>query len=444
MELSGWGGYPRGLASIVCPDRVEDLVSDVAGSVIARGLGRSYGDAAMSATGLVIVSDKLNHVGSFDETTGLLQAEAGTTLADIIETFVPRGWFPSVVPGTKFVSLGGCVAADIHGKNHHHAGTFGRHVTELEVVCADRSSVRCAPQANAELFWATVGGMGLTGIMTNVTIEMLPVESPFMIVQNKPAKDLETSLDMLEDKSWDDDYSVAWIDCVAGRKLGRSVLIRGHHARQRELPPSLQSIMTNQKTREHKLPFGFPSWVLNRYAMAAFNEAFYHRQGRRTEPFVDTLERFFFPLDRIAHWNRMYGRRGFVQYQCVLPLSQSERGLQELLEELKRSGRSSFLSVLKRFGPEGEGLLSFPIEGYTLTLDFPIRDEGLFPFLDRLDEIVLKYGGRVYLAKDARMRAETFHAMYPRLAEWQRIKARVDPDNRFESGLSRRLRMQAR
>jgi FAD/FMN-containing dehydrogenase len=333
------------------------------------------------------------------------------------------------------------VAADIHGKNHHHAGNFGRHVTELEIVCADSSRVRCSPQAHAKLFWATVGGMGLTGIMTEVIIEMLPVESPFMIVQNKPAKDLETSLSMLADKSWDDDYSVAWIDCVAGPKLGRSVLIRGHHARQQELSPPLQSSMTNQKTREHKLPFGFPSWALNRFAMAAFNEAFYRRQGRRTEPFVDTLERFFFPLDRISQWNRMYGRRGFVQYQCVLPLSESERGLQELLQELKRSGRSSFLSVLKRFGPEGEGLLSFPIEGYTLTLDFPVRDEGLFPFLDRLDEIVLKYDGRVYLAKDARMRAETFHAMYPRLAEWQSIKARVDPENRFESDLSRRLQM---
>jgi FAD/FMN-containing dehydrogenase len=431
------------MAQVVTPQNTAEVRPPAEQTTIARGQGRSYGDAAISGTGLVILSERLNHVGSFDETTGLLKAEAGVTLAQIIETFVPRGWFPSVVPGTKFVSLGGCVAADIHGKNHHHAGTFGRHVTELEMVCADGSRVRCSPQANAELFWATVGGMGLTGIMTEVAIKMLPVQSPFMIVRNQPANDLETSLRMLEDKSWDDDYSVAWIDCVAGRKLGRSVLIRGHHARQEELSRSLQSIMTNQKTREHKLPFGFPSWVLNRPAMAAFNEVFYRRQGRRTKPFVDTLERFFFPLDRIAQWNRMYGRRGFVQYQCVLPLSQSERGLQELLEELKRSGRSSFLSVLKRFGPEGEGLLSFPIEGYTLTLDFPIRDEGLFPFLDRLDDIVLQYDGRVYLAKDARMRAETFYAMYPRLPEWQRIKARVDPENRFESDLSRRLRMQA-
>jgi decaprenylphospho-beta-D-ribofuranose 2-oxidase len=441
LELSGWGRYPRRMAQVVTPQNVAAVRPPADQTMIARGQGRSYGDAAISTNGLVMLSERLNRVGSFDETSGLLRAEAGTTLGDLIETFVPRGWFPSVVPGTKFVSLGGCVAADIHGKNHHHAGTFGRQVTELEIACADGSRVRCSPEANPDLFWATVGGMGLTGIMTEVTIKMLPVESPFMIVQNKPAKDLETSLGMLEDKRWDDDYSVAWIDCVAGRNLGRSVLIRGHHARQEELPRSSQSIMTNQKTREHKLPFGFPSWVLDRFAMAAFNEAFYRRQGRRTEPFVDTLERFFFPLDRIAQWNRMYGRRGFVQYQCVLPLSQSERGLQELLEELKRSGRSSFLSVLKRFGPEGEGLLSFPIEGYTLTLDFPIRDAGLFPFLDRLDEIVLKYGGRVYLAKDARMRAETFHAMYPRLAEWQRIKARVDPDNRFESDLSRRLRM---
>lgn len=411
--------------------------------MIARGLGRSYGDAAISTTGLVMLSERLNHVSSFDEKTGLLKAEAGTTLAEIIEAFIPQGWFPSVVPGTKFVSLGGSVAADIHGKNHHHAGTFGRHLTELEMVRADGSRTRCAPDENAELFWATVGGMGLTGIITEVTFKLLPIESPYMIVQHTPAKDLDASLGLLEEGNWDDDYTVAWIDCVAGRNLGRSVLIRGHHATQADLPNPLRAITQNPKSRQHKLRFGFPSWALNRFTMAAFNETFYGWQGRRKETFVDTLERFFFPLDRIEHWNRMYGKKGFVQYQCVFPLAESQRGLQALLEELARSRRSSFLSVLKRFGPEGPGLLSFPIAGYTLTLDFPIRDEGLFPFLDRLDQIVLKYGGRVYLAKDARMSAETFHAMYPRLAEWQKIKARVDPENRFDSDLARRLRMGA-
>lgn len=309
------------------------------------------------------------------------------------------------------------------------------------MVRADGTRTLCSSQSGSELFHATVGGMGLTGIITEVTLKLLPVESPYMVVQQVQARDLDASLRMLEEKNWDDDYTVAWIDCVAGRKLGRSVLIRGHHAAQSELPEHLKAREDSPRSRQYKLRFGFPSLALNRFTMAAFNETFYAWQGRRSEPFIDTLERFFFPLDRIAHWNRMYGRQGFVQYQCVLPLTESERGLKALLEELQRSKRSSFLSVLKRFGAEGPGLLSFPFAGYTLTLDFPIRDEGLFPFLDRLDKIVLENGGRVYLAKDARMHAETFHAMYPRLADWQRIKSRVDPENRFDSDLARRLRI---
>lgn len=438
-ELSGWGGYPRGRVSLFAPETISDVVPPAEESVIARGQGRSYGDAAISTTGLVMLSERLNRVVCFDEKSGLLQAEAGITIADLLDTFVPKGWFPSVVPGTKFVSVGGCVAADIHGKNHHRAGTFGQYITDLEIVSAHRARVHCTPDDGAELFWATVGGMGLTGIITQVTLKLSPIESPYMVVQHHRGKDLDASLSMLEGESWDDDYTVAWIDCVAGRSLGRSVLIRGHHAKLSDLPRRLQEITDNREKRQFKLRFGFPSWALNRFTMAAFNETFYGWQGRRKEAFIDTFDRFFFPLDRIENWNRMYGKKGFVQYQCVLPLAQSQPGLQALMEELIRSRRSSFLSVLKRFGPAGSGLLSFPMEGYTLTLDFPIRDEGLFPFLDRLDDTVLKYGGRVYLAKDARMRPETFRAMYPRFAEWQRIKSRIDPENRFDSDLARRL-----
>ncbi|MEO8434569.1 MAG: FAD-binding oxidoreductase [Pyrinomonadaceae bacterium] len=440
-EISGWGGFPRGQASIVCPANISEVSPPSNGTVIARGLGRSYGDAAISTTGLVMLSEKLNRVASFDEKTGLLKAEAGTSLADILETFVPQGWFPPVVPGTKFVSLGGSVAADIHGKNHHHAGTFGRHVTGLQMIMANGNQVGCSPDREAELFWATVGGMGLTGIITDVELQLIPIETPYMVVQQTRAKDLDTSLSLLEDEQLDDEYTVAWIDCVAGRGLGRGILIRGHHAKRSDLPRRLKETNNSPKSRHLKLRFGFPPFALNRFTMAAFNETFYSWQGRRIAPFIDTFDRFFFPLDRIQNWNRMYGRKGFVQYQCVLPLAESERGLQKIMEELARSRRSSFLSVLKRFGPEGSGLLSFPMAGHTLTLDFPIRDEGLFPFLDRLDDIVLQHGGRVYLAKDARMRAETFQAMYPRLAEWQRVKSRVDPENRFDSDLARRLRM---
>jgi len=429
--------------SLFSPETISDAVPPADDTVIARGQGRSYGDAAISTTGLVMLSERLNRAVCFDEKSGLLQAEAGITIADLLDAFVSKGWFPSVVPGTKFVSVGGCVAADIHGKNHHRAGTFGQYINELEIVSADRARLHCTPDDGAELFWATVGGMGLTGIITQVTLRLSPIESPYMVVQQTRAKDLDDSLSMLEGKSWDDDYTVAWIDCVAGRGLGRSVLIRGHHAKFSDLPRRLKENTEAPKKRQFKLRFGFPSRALNRFTIAAFNETFYAWQGRRKEPFIDTFDHFFFPLDRIENWNRMYGKQGFVQYQCVLPLAQSQPGLQALMEELIRSRRSSFLSVLKRFGPAGSGLLSFPMEGYTLTLDFPIRDAGLFPFLDRLDDIVLKFGGRIYLAKDARMRPETFRAMYPRLPEWQRIKSRVDPENRFDSDLARRLRISA-
>ena len=341
-ELSGWGGYPRGRVSLFAPETISDVVPPAEESVIARGQGRSYGDAAISTTGLVMLSQRLNRVVCFDEKSGLLQAEAGITIADLLDNFVPKGWFPSVVPGTKFVSLGGCVAADIHGKNHHRAGTFGRYLTDLEIVSADRTRVHCTPDNDAELFWATVGGMGLTGIITQVTLKLSPIESPYMVVQHHQGKDLDASLSMLAGESWDDDYTVAWIDCVAGRSLGRSVLIRGHHAKLSDLPRRFQEITDKREQRQFKLKFGFPSWTLNRFTMAAFNETFYAWQGRRKEAFIDTFDRFFFPLDRIENWNRMYGKQGFVQYQCVLPLAESQRGLQALMEELARSRRSIF------------------------------------------------------------------------------------------------------
>ena len=440
MELSGWGRYPRGPATVVCPENISQAVPPRAGQMIARGQGRSYGDAAMFADGIVMLTEHLNRVGSFHEQSGVLKAEAGTTLGQVINDFLPRGWFPAVVPGTRFVSLGGCVAADIHGKNHHRDGGFGEHVKEFEIVLADRSRRRCSPQKNAELFWATVGGMGLTGLLTEISFQLIPVESSYLVVQHHQAKDLDASFEVLSDKDWDDHYTVAWIDCLArGSSLGRTVLMRGHHAGLDDLPARLRDKPYSKPRRQRNLGFDFPSWTLNSLGMKAFNELYYRLQGRRQRPFIADYESFFFPLDRIGNWNRIYGKRGFIQYQCVLPLAAAQKGMQALLEALAAAGRPSFLSVLKRFGPEGQGLLSFPFEGYTLTLDLPVDDDQLFPFLDRLDAIVLKHGGRVYLAKDARLSAEAFRVMYPRLAEWLRIKSTVDPENRFESDLARRL-----
>ncbi len=440
-KLSGWGGYPRVDATVCEPKDLSELATAQDQQLIIRGQGRSYGDAAISVNGLVVLSGKTNSLLSLDE-GGLLDAQAGVTLEQILQAFVPRGWFPSVVPGTKFVSLGGCIAADVHGKNHHRDGSFGEYVREFEIILADGSHQTCSPAQNAELFWATLGGMGLTGIIMRASFQMSPIESPFMVVQHHQAPDLAGVIKFLQDKSIDDQYSVAWVDCLAkGSKLGRSVLITGHHARLDELPATVRK---ESKAISFDLKFDFPDWVLNRYSVAAFNEAYFRRQGLRRKPFIQHYDQFFFPLDKIGNWNRMYGRRGFVQYQCVFPLANASKGLPQLLEELAASRRPSFLAVLKLFGPGNQGLLSFPIEGYTLTLDLPLRDPGLLPFLDRLDEIVLKHNGRVYLAKDARMRPETFRAMYAQVEDWLAFKSRIDPTNRFQSDLSRRLELKSR
>lgn len=438
-EISGWGRYPRGHASVVRPERREEVEPCEFASLIARGQGRSYGNAAMNEGGVVMMTERLDRVISFDERTGWLTAEAGMTLAEVFKKFLPRGWFPSVTPGTKFVSLGGCVAADVHGKNHHHDGTFGANVREIELVMADGSRVRCGPEENSELFWATVGGMGLTGVISEVTYRLIPVESAYVSVRHTKARDLEASLSLLEDEAWDDRYTVAWIDCLArGRSLGRSVLMRGHHARRDELPSKIREPLLLKESAKLNLAFDFPQWVLNSLTISAFNQFYYLWQGAKREPFLTDYSTFFHPLDRLKNWNRMYGRRGFIQYQCVLPPKESGEGLRRLLEELARERRASFLAVLKRFGPQNLGLLSFPMEGYTLALDMPVSD-GLLSFLDRLDEIVLSHGGRVYLAKDTRVKAENFRRMYTRFSEWEEIKRRVDPENRFQSDLSRML-----
>ncbi|HVS83654.1 MAG TPA: FAD-binding oxidoreductase [Pyrinomonadaceae bacterium] len=442
-EISGWGRYPKANALTITSDNPDQVVRSAADSLIARGQGRSYGDAAMLSQGLVMLTASLSRHWSFDRAKGLLTAEAGTTLAEILNSSATVGWFPSVVPGTKYVSLGGAVAADIHGKNHHRDGSFGAHVRELEIILADGERARCSPESRPELFWATIGGMGLTGIITEVTFDLIPVESPYVIVRHSKAVDLNAALALCDSEATDDQYTVAWLDCAARpRTLGRGVFMSGHHASVNELPEKLRHARI-RKHREHKLRSDFPGWLLNSFTVGAFNQMYYQLQGSRSAPFACDYESFFFPLDRIANWNRMYGKRGFVQYQCVLPLSEAEKGLELLLAELARSERSSYLAVLKRFGPQGNGLLSFPMEGYTLTMDFPVSDAALFPFLDRLDRIVLEHEGRVYLAKDARLRPEVFSHMYPRLDEWLLFKSKIDPNNRFDSDLARRLGLRA-
>lgn len=437
--ISGWGRYPVQTCELERPERYADLHSG-SPCVIARGQGRSYGDAALNENRRVLLTERVNRLLEFDKANGVMRAEAGVTLAELLDVIVPNGWFLPVTPGTKFVSLGGCVAADVHGKNHHHDGSFGDHVLAIELIIADGSRVICSPSEKPELFWATVGGMGLTGIIGEVTLKLIPITSSQMIVRHHPAANLDQLFQLLQNPAVDDRYTVAWIDSLAtGERMGRGIAMCGHHAAAEELPSGFGDVLAGNKGRGRSVPFDLPGWALNPLSIGAFNALYYRREGRKQQPFLTGYDPYFYPLDAISDWNRLYGKRGFVQYQCVIPEQAAFEGIKALLLELSGSRRPSCLAVLKRLGPQGRGMLSFPIAGYTLALDLPIRDDGLFVLLNKLDEIVLRHGGRVYLAKDARLSADSFRAMYPRYGEWLKVKEAVDPQNRFSSSLARRL-----
>lgn len=435
--LSGWGRYPVQSCELERPERYADL-RPTTETLIARGQGRSYGDASLNENGRVILTERLDRMLSLDVQQGILKAEAGVTLAEILPVIVKQGWFLPVTPGTKYVSLGGCVAADVHGKNHHHDGGFGDHVLGIDLIMADGSHKTCSASENADIFWATVGGMGLTGIISEVTLKLLPIQTAKMMVSQHAANNLEHLFQLLENPALDDQYSVAWIDCLAkGGQLGRGIAMFGHHAGTAEFTG--ENPLQTKPKRTRSLPFNFPSWILNPLSISLFNKLYFYRESRRKSPFLTDYDSYFYPLDSIGQWNRMYGKRGFVQYQCVIPEASALVGMIALLKELSASRRSSFLAVLKRFGAEGKAPLSFPMPGYTLALDLPIRDKGLFSLLDKLDHIVLQHGGRVYLAKDARISAESFRSMYPRFETWLKLKNKIDPSNRFSSSLARRL-----
>lgn len=441
--LAGWGNYPITNASVSRPEKIQQIQLDHA-NLIARGLGRSYGDAALNAEQDVLLTERLNRFLAFDQKKGIVKAEAGVTFADFLETFVPRGWFPPVTPGTKFVTLGGCLAADVHGKNHHRDGTISQHVKDILLLTANGTKLKCSPQQNADIFWATMGGMGLTGIITEASLQLSPIQTAYMVVKNTPAENLDAALQILEN-SKDERYSVAWIDCLStGKDFGRSIVMNGRHADIKDLPANIKNPLILPRHKNFSIPFNMPAWLLNFWSIKLFNHYFYKFQSRSTSPIIQDYDHYFYPLDWIFNWNRLYGKKGFIQYQLVLPPKTSREGLKAILELLTQNKLGSFLAVLKRFGPEGQGILSFPREGYTLALDIPIKEQNLFTLLNKLDELVLKYEGRVYLAKDARMKPEIFRAMYPRYERWQQIKAQVDPKGIFSSDLSRRLHIEGK
>ncbi len=438
MRLSGWGRHPWADGALLAVRTGGDVTRRLrpAASLIARGNGRAYGDAALNPQGMLSMLP-MDRLLAFDPATGLLTCEAGVTLADILAVFGPRGWFPVVTPGTKFVTIGGAIAADVHGKNHHRDGGFGAHVRSLDLALADGRVVTCGPGREPELFAATLGGMGLTGVILRASFRLRPIETAWIRQETRRAATLDDALALFE-QSGDRSYSVAWIDALAGgASLGRSVLMLGEHAVASDLPAGLRAApLVSGRRGTLRVPCDFPGCALNRHSVAAFNEAYYRLAVPGTR-LVD-LERFFYPLDALLDWNRLYGRRGFVQYQCVVPRAAAAGGLRRLLTATAASGLASFLAVLKLLGPQGAGLLSFPLDGYTLALDFPATAP-VFALFRELDAIVADHGGRLYLAKDARMDAEALRRGYPELDRFLAARQAWGARSIFHSLQSRRL-----
>lgn len=445
VYLSGWGRYASALCYLFRPERVREVAEVLQhggmSSYLPRGLGRAYGDAALNSEQGVLLMERLDRYLAFDTETGLLRCEGGVALADIIATFLPRGWFLPVTPGTKFCTVGACVACDVHGKNHHHDGSLGNFVRSLTLLLPGGETVCCSRKQNSELFYATVGGMGLTGIILEVELQLRPVETAWIVVDYVRTRDLDDTLNTFHERDADYLYSVAWLDCVAqGRGFGRGVLMFGRHAGAGELPNAQrQNPFGIPRKRDKKLPLDVPEFVLNPLSLRVFNNLYYATHPARDSVLVD-YNTYFYPLDSILQWNRAYGKRGFVQWQCVLPYENGVKSLEDILRTAQQRRAYPFLSVLKRMGESSGGMLSFPMPGYTIALDFSVR-RGLFEVLDELDSIVLGAGGRLYLAKDARMSAETFNATYPLLPRWREVKAQVDPNGLLQSDLARRLRL---
>jgi len=440
--ISGWGQFPVETCRVFRPEKRASLeailASGAESSYIARGLGRSYGDAALNRDGGVICFERLNRLIAFDPETDVLECEAGVTFAEILDCFLPRGYFLPVTPGTKFVTLGGAIAHDVHGKNHHRAGTISNFVLDFRLQTPRGDVMTCSPRENPDVFWATVGGAGLTGFLLSARLRLQRVETAHVLVDFLKVPHFWDAIDAMAESDHLYEFSVAWIDCLArGNALGRSVLMRANPAKRSDLPAGSGDPLSPPRRSERSLPFNFPPGLLNRFTVGAFNALFYGRHRTMSGRLAD-IDSFFYPLDSIRDWNRMYGRRGFVQYQLVFPLETGRAGLAEVLERVSASGRGSFLGVLKRFGSANAGLLSFPFPGYTLALDLPASD-GLVPFLTGLDAIVLRHGGRLYLAKDAVTTPGSFAAMYPRLDEFRAVKARLDPENRLSSSQARRV-----
>jgi len=430
QTLSGWGNFIRVTCNHITMRQSAELnqVTEVGDQVIARGNGRSYGDSALANT--VADMTAQDYFIDFHDNSGVLQVQSGVLLADIIASFVPRGWFLQVTPGTKLITVGGAIASDVHGKNHHKLGCFSESVVEFNLMLADGSVVTCSKQDNTELFQATCGGMGLTGIILSAKIQLKKIGSQFIEQRTLKNSNLRETMDAFE-KFADYEYSVAWIDCLAkGSELGRSLLTVGEFSRDGNLKYKPKNKLN--------IPLTLPGFLLNRFTVKCFNWLYFNKvRGKDTRQKVG-LDSFFFPLDSIGDWNRIYGKKGFVQYQFILPKNVGFEGFQRILQLIAESGKGSFLAVLKLYGPANDNYLSFPMEGYSLAVDFK-AEKGLEILLQQLDRVVTEYRGRIYLAKDSMMSKETFEQGYPNIEQFKAVRAQYSLDKVFNSLQSKRL-----
>jgi len=432
MKINSWGNYPVIDSDIfkIKPDEDLDNIAnkftDIGGSCIPYGNGRSYGDSALEKN--IIYTKPYDYFIDFDEETGVLHCQSGVLLSEIIKIFVPQGWFLQVTPGTKLITVGGAIASDVHGKNHHVAGCFSECVEEFRLMLPD-GDVQTVEKGD-ELFKATCGGMGLTGVILDAKIKLKKINSKYINQTTLKTKNLKETFEAFEKYSHMP-YSVAWIDCLAkGNDIGKCLLMVGDFADDSKLD--------FKEGKKKNIPFNFPSFTLNNLSVKAFNWLYYKKAPDGISNEKVDIDSFFYPLDAINNWNRIYGKNGFTQYQFILPKENSYDGLAEILKAIADSGRGSFLAVLKLYGKANDNYLSFPMEGYSLALDFKI-DRGLFAFLNKLDKIVLKYGGRIYLTKDVRVPKETFEHGYPMIDEFRKLRKDYGMDKKFNSLQSRRV-----
>ncbi len=430
MSLMSWGMYPKIKNTIFKFNKKKSLrrIINEHDELVPYGNGRSYGDSALSPN-IINVRPK-DYFINFNKENGLLHIQAGVLLSEILESFVPRGWFLKVTPGTKLITVGGAIASDIHGKNHHVEGCFSECVEEFQIMLADGKVVTCSKEATPELFKATCGGMGLTGVILNAKIYLKKINSQYIdqiTIKTKNLKETFEAFEAYKDKP----YSVAWIDCLAKKdKIGKCLLMVGDFRDDGKLDYTKKSQLS--------IPFNFPSFALNKWSVKAFNWLYYGKVKKKVSKQRVDIDTFFYPLDAIGHWNRIYGKNGFTQYQFILPIETSYAGLAEILTAISKSGKGSFLAVLKLYGKANKNYLSFPIEGYSLALDFKI-EKGLFDLLDRLDEIVVKHKGRIYLTKDVRVSKETFEKGYPEIETFRQYRKENKMDPKFQSLQSKRV-----